>query len=387
MSETLSDTTTQQPDVSTELDQTQATGAGTEGDTVNQKTDEEPAPEKPLSARDAIEKATKDVLAKEEKQDKSADKAADKNPAAEKNEDRANEENRSEGSEKNEREVADEARQEADGKSDRAERPAADRRYSTPPETMLPKAKEVWANTPNAVKAEVYRIQQEAAQEREQVSKIKESWDKIAKYDEMAKESGTTIDVALGRYVDMEQRLRENPVQGIAEILKNVGLTPQQYAKIVTENSPQYQALMMQRMQTQQQAPQKSPDVVRLEQQLHEERTKSVQAQIIEPFAKSHARFDELQGNIVSLLNSDIIPKSLGPVDRLEAAYDMAVRLNPSSSSDAAPPAAPSKTPPANPLAGKKSISGSPSAGASASSRKGKLSRREALAAAMDSAR
>jgi hypothetical protein len=50
----------------------------------------------------------------------------------------------------------------------------------------------------------------------------------LGKYVEMARNSGTTLDVALERYVNAEQALRQDPIQGLLNIAKNMGLTQQQ---------------------------------------------------------------------------------------------------------------------------------------------------------------
>jgi hypothetical protein len=57
---------------------------------------------------------------------------------------------------------------------------------------------------------------------------------------------------------------------------------------------------------------------------------------VIEPFRAANPRYDELQDDIALFLQSGRIPASLSPSDRLAAAYDMAVRINPASHGDSA---------------------------------------------------
>ena len=96
------------------------------------------------------------------------------------------------------------------------------------------------------------------------------------------------------------------------------------------QQGPQgYQQIVAQAQQ--QQPQQENPEVVQLKTQMAELQTKHITATVIEPFAKEHPRYFELQPQIASFLNSDMIPTSLSPIDRLAAAYDMAERISPSS--------------------------------------------------------
>src|SRR5690606_36255313 len=51
----------------------------------------------------------------------------------------------------------------------------------------------------------------------------------------------------------------------------------------------------------------------------------------IQPFAKEHPRYYELEQDIAFFLQSGKIPANLSPAEKLAAAYDMAERINPSS--------------------------------------------------------
>lgn len=261
----------------------------------------------------------------------------------------------------------------------------ADKKYRTPPQRFMPKAQEVWINTPNAVKAEVARMEREFEDERRSMMEVRQTFEKLAPYEAMAKQGGTTLDAALEKYIGIETMLRENPVQGVANILQNLNLTPQQYAQIVMENSPRYQALMMQQRPQPQATPQPDPHVTALERQLAQERAARVSAEVIGPFAAGRPRFEELQNDIAFFLNSGKIPASMSPAERLEAAYDMAERLNPRSASSAQISPTASVAQSANPRAGTASVKGSPSSGISnVPARRGKISRRDALARAAD---
>jgi len=240
-------------------------------------------------------------------------------------------------------------------------------KHHEPPARFLPKAKEVWANVPHAVKGEIARLTQEHEAEVTRYREAGERYEPLRQFDEMAKSSGTDLKTALTSYTNIENMLRSNPVQGVAEVLRNIGLTPQQYAQHVMQNPQAHaqahdQALRQAPQQQPQQQRQSDPEVAALKEELQSMRQEQTVQSIIAPFAKDNPRYYELEGDIAFFLTSGKIPASLTPHERLEAAYDMAVRINPTSSvtSSQAPEtlavakAAPSDT------AGTKSIRGAP---------------------------
>jgi hypothetical protein len=106
-----------------------------------------------------------------------------------------------------------------------------------------------------------------------------------------------------------------------------------------------------------------SGKVEQLEQTINEMRQEKAAAEIINPFRAANPRYDELQDDIAFFLQSGKIPASLSPQERLETAYDMAVRINPTSAVEATQvqeaPAAKTERP-AKLDAGTKSIRGAP---------------------------
>lgn len=236
-------------------------------------------------------------------------------------------------------------------------------KYHEPPARFLPKAKEVWANVPHAVKGEIARLTQEHEAEVTKYREAGERYEPIRQFDEMAKSSGTDLKTALTSYTNIENLLRSNPVQGVAEVLRNIGLTPQQYAQHVMQNPQAHdQALRQAPQQQLQQQRQSDPEVAALKEELQTMRQEQTVQSIIAPFAKDNPRYYELEADIAFFLSSGKIPASLTPHEKLEAAYDMAVRINPTSSviSSQAPEAlAVAKPAPSDP-AGSKSIRGAP---------------------------
>jgi DNA repair exonuclease SbcCD ATPase subunit len=246
---------------------------------------------------------------------------------------------------------------------------------------LLPKAREVWANTPRAVQAEFERFEREIETERETHREARELHENLREYREMAKSVGTDIPSALKRYVDFDKQISADFGQGmaaiardqgktaadaVASLIRGLGSTPEQYAKHVLANPQAHQA---QQQPQQAQRPANDPimqEVQALRQQMQEQQDQMarerVTAEIIAPFEAEHPRFAELQGDIAKLLQTDMIPHSLSPAERLEVAYDMAERLKPSPFQAPAAFADPDTADATR--NGRKSISGAPGNGA-----------------------
>ncbi|MFT8308506.1 hypothetical protein [Acetobacter malorum] len=379
MSETLTDTET----ASTELapDETLAVGAGAE------QPEPEVAPEEPAAPktrREAIAAAA-DKVTKEDAEEGNGkpqdDAPKPENVKPKPDTEEEPEAGKEEPPEKPEKEKGEEGEDKTQKDGEKKQPPA--------PKRFLPKAKETWANTPNSVKAEVVRLERDYEELSQRTREDQAYRESLKTFDDYAQRNGIKLSQALEVFTGIDQLLKQNPVQAVAEILKTVNLTPQQYAQIVQENSPQYQAhMMVPRAQPQQQGPQISPREQELQQQLQEEQRARVSAEVIAPFAAAHPRFYELQETVVQCLNSGMIPNNLAPSERLEAAYDMAERLSPRSVSpatSATPAQATAQT--ANPRAGKLQIKGAPSSGNSKNPvARGKLSRKAAIEAAMERA-
>lgn len=243
-------------------------------------------------------------------------------------------------------------------------RPSEGRQHVEPPARFLPKEREAWGNVPNVVKSAIDRLAKEHETEVTQYRESHENWQKLSKFDEMAKQHKTTVSDALERYTALDGLLSSNPIEAIRQIMATRGITPEQYANHVLSNPEAHRAP----------APQAAPDpivqqmnskVETLQAQLEEMRNAQAAASIIEPFRAANPRYDELQDDIALFLQSGKIPASLTPLQKLEAAYDMAVRINPTSAVEVsqvrneAPAAAPAS--PAKQLdAGTKSIRGAP---------------------------
>lgn len=240
------------------------------------------------------------------------------------------------------------------------------RQHYEPPARFLPKEKEAWGNVPNVVKSAIDRVSREHDTELQQYRTSHEEWTKLDKFQQMAKQHNTSVADALERYTALDGLLQSNPIEAMRQILATRGITPEQYANHVLQN-PQLHQAPPPRAQPDPVAPQIKSEVESLRNEIQNLRQEQAVASIIDPFRAGHPRFDELQEDIAFFLGSGKIPASLSPVERLEAAYDMAERINPTSMPAPAAndrvSAAADTARPVNPDAGKKSIRGAPAEG------------------------
>lgn len=302
---------------------------------------------------------------------------------------------------------AEEADQDAekDAKSDedkagerepKAEKQSEGRKAVEAPARFLPKAKELWTNTPNAVKQEVVRMQQEFEAETTHYREVAERYEPIREFDNLARANGRAgVHESLAEIVRLEQMMQTNPLLGINQILMQAGprkadgspVTLMELAQHVVSMGPQgyQQTIQTAQREAEMRAKVEEPqrEVETLKQQLAEVQKQQLLSSVIEPFKAAHPRFNELQEDIAFFLNSGKVPLSLSHAERLEVAYDMAERLHPVSyqgdqdEEDEAPAAKASR---AASLSGKKSVRGSPTSKTDTSARRsGSVSHAEAL--------
>ncbi len=286
------------------------------------------------------------------------------------------------------------------------DKPPSEGKQVNAPARLLPKAREVWANTPRAVQAEFERFEREAEAERETHREARQFHEELREYRDMAKQVGTSVPVALKRYVEFDKQISadfgrgmaaiaqdqgKSPIDAVASLIRGFGSTPEQFAKHVLGNPQMYQAPQGQQQPQAQQRPANDPllqEVQALKQHIqeqeHERAKERVVSDIIAPFEAEHPRFSELQEDIAKLLKTDIVPQSLSPAERLEVAYDMAERLKPSPRQPQSAFADPDDAEAGRPAVGRKSIGGAPGNGSIPSSKSPKtLSVKDSVMAAM----
>lgn len=289
-----------------------------------------PEPAKPLTVAESVAKAAEKVLGEAKPEPEEPDvKPEVKEPKAEKPAVKAE---------------PDEAK--VDAKAE-PEKPAE--KQVNAPSRLLPKAREVWANTPRVVQAEFERFEREIETERQTHKAASDFHAELREYDDMAKGAKTTVKQALDRYVNFDKALSQDfgqgmamiaqdqgkkPIEAVASLLRALGTTPEQYAQHVMQNPQAHQIAPAQQQQRQSAPDPVMAEIQQLKQQLRDMGQQTahdrIHAEIIAPFAADHPRFAELTPAIEKLLKSDIVPVSLSAADRLDAAYDMAERLNPS---------------------------------------------------------
>ena len=190
-------------------------------------------------------------------------------------------------------------------------------------------AQDAWAQAPEAVRVETERALNELTQGLEKYKGAAEAFEPLRRFDDMAKQGGTTLPAAVEAYVNMENLLRSNPVEGLREVCKNIGVDPAQMAAALagTGAAP---------------AGGDTSEVASLKAELaalrgelggvsktiQEQQAERVRANV-EQFAQANPRFDELSSTIAELL-------STGFAKDLPDAYAKADRLNPAAAAPAA---------------------------------------------------
>lgn len=311
------------------------------------------------AAKDAKTKLEADEKAKADPKDTDKAKAEDKTPA--KVEEPADKADKSAADKPAvEQEAADKSRQ-----SEGAKR-------NEPPARFLPKAKEAWVNVPHSVREDVYRMSEEHEAEVTKYKASTERYETLRPFDELAKSNGRDLRDSLNKITQIETALARNPVMGLEMILREIGPTKPDGSKVslydvaqfVAKQTPQQFQQTQQQINAQQEQQKVQSQVKTTEAELEKLRTENAGLKYIAPFAAAHPRYHELQTAIAGVLKSGLIPASLSPAEKLEAAYDMAERLNPASKSSALQEPAPvaAKPAPADD-AGAKSIRGAPTGG------------------------
>lgn len=248
-----------------------------------------------------------------------------------------------------------------------------------------------WANAPETLRNDVMRRVTELTQGMEKYKGEAEThakaFEPIRRFDDMAKQSGTTLAQALENYTGIEQALTgPNPIAGFLQICRNMNMDPQLVGQALAGLSPQQIAQMP---QAQPQPAQTPAELQAIKDEIAEIKRQSQQAQIeqtITHFASEkdadgalkHPYFDELATSISEMLETKFAKD-------LSDAYEKAVRLNPEIAARIvedkrkAAPAVNQPDPAQTREKAGKSITGSPNSGSNPTTRKPAGSTREAL--------
>lgn len=357
---------------------------------------EQKAPEPPPSASDAIKAAMAKVEAdskepepekavKPEKIEKETEKPEAEKPEA--------------------KEVAPEKADKA-GESEAEKASQSEGKHVKAPSRLLPSERDVWVNTPRAVQGAFERLEREIEETGAKYKEAAEFHEGLKQYADMAKGANTTVKDALDRYVNVDKMLAQdfgkglthiaqshgkNPVEAVAQFMRAAGVQPQQLGAYLNGQPAQPQQQQAQR-QADPMAQAALQRVQQLEQQLQQQQQaqeaeaqrRYLQEQVLAPAMANMPRFDELHADIVKMLETGYIDRSLSPDVRLREAYFLADRMRPALGNQSEPEADLDDKPPAP--VGKKSISGSPGKSSTSSGKPKIIPIRDAIAAAMRNA-
>jgi hypothetical protein len=233
--------------------------------------------------------------------------------------------------------------------------------FRDPPVRMDENAKADWPATPESVRGNIHRIQQEFGRAYQYYKADAEAMQPIKRFHEMAQSHGTTLERALTNYVSMEQKLRADPVGGLDLIVHNLNLKTADGQRlglrdiayhVLSQSPDQLRAIQQGNNQqaAQHQIGALHQEVAGLKQalnQMHTAQQFTYTRSAVDQFADSHPRFDEL---------GDLIENELKFGFDLETAYRRAELLRPTTH------AAQTRTASAQTRPSDKSISGAPGA-------------------------
>lgn len=201
-----------------------------------------------------------------------------------------------------------------------SEPPKQDALVASPAPSRFSKAAQAeWAKVPEAVRTETERAITELTQGLEKYKSSHEAYEAVRQFDEMAKQSGTDLKTALTAYTNMENLLRRDPVAGIKEVCRNIGIDPAKMAEALTGQPGQ-----VSRGDTPEVAALKA-EIQALKQEISgvgsSIREREALAEV-NKFAEANPYFEDLSADIAQMLKT-------GFATTLQDAYDKAVRLNP----------------------------------------------------------
>lgn len=251
------------------------------------------------------------------------------------------------------------------------------------PARFSAEGKAAWDATPDHVKAETNRAIRELEAGHEKYREAHKEYEPIRPYLELARQHGTTVPAALNRYIALERSLASDPIKGLQDIASDMGFDLREVAERIVNQTPEQrtQGNLDQQSQNIQRLSQQVETLTRSLQQQQEQQRVSAVENDVSAFAKDSPRFDELANDIAFFL-------STGRASDLKEAYDLAARLNPAPAGQALASqpqasAAALQPEPLNP-AGKRSVSGAPTAGSNPPLKAGPVpSARDAIKQAM----
>lgn len=318
-------------DLSTKIDTEPAPSASGGGEVLNPQP-VEAEPKEARSLRDDLEHVFKADAKK--RADETKDEKADPAP-------KGDDEEKGKGAPKQEEDGSkpDKADPAPDAKSAEPKEDKQDTRRIDPPAKFLPDAKEKWTNVPRAVQRDIETMVREHEAASQQTRQASERYETIRQYDELARSNGRELSDSLQRVAEIEDLMQANPLAGLNRILMEAGprkadgqpVSLFELAQFVVQQGQQSYQQMVSQAAPRSRTQQANPEVEQLKQQFAAMQQHQVESAVIAPFRAANPRYDELQDDIAFFLQSGKIATTLSLQDRLAAAYDMAVRINPAS--------------------------------------------------------
>lgn len=308
------------------------------------KTEPQPAEPKPepeekpkLSARDAIKQAKEKLEAKEKEADKAkpveteakekgkeqTDKAEDKTEKAVPKEEAEKPEAKDKKDEATEK--AKEARTEQ--KDNKDDQPRFD-----PPKRFSSDAQKEWDTVPTSVKAEVHRAIRENEEGINKYKASHERYEQFKDYDETAKQNGRDLKESIGKIVEFEKVMQQNPLAAVNYALKEAGPrkpdgSPLTVDDIVSHVHGQSDDQRLQ--QAHSQVSQLRQENEKLKAHIQQTEAAAKIPDVVAEFAADPAndRFDELSDAIITLLETEVAP-GIPLAPDLQTAYKLAAAFS-----------------------------------------------------------
>lgn len=270
--------------------------------------------------------------------------------------------------------VAETASEDADGAPDDADRKPESKptAYREPPRGFDEAARKDWESTPEGVRGAIHRRVKELERGMHEYRQTAEQFEGIREYAELAERSGTDLPTALGKYVAIENKLRQDPVAGLQQVVANLGLTKPDGTPVTLRDV----AAHILGQTPDQTASRQEATITRLNQQIEqlqqqiggfskhveqqEQQTKVAAAETEwTAFQREYPRAAELETDIAEALRMQNASAYSSLTERLRHAYAVAEANNPNVAHTDTPPLDQTQPKPraANP-AGQKSVSG-----------------------------
>lgn len=206
-------------------------------------------------------------------------------------------------------------------------------------------ARAQWDKVPESVRGATHRVIRELEQGYEKHKAAAQAFDEIRDFHELARRHGTTVRDALENYVGIERLLQQDPVAGLERIAANLGLkredgSPATLVDIAASVPGREEGHEGAIRQLRGEIERLRAELGGVSQHVRDGQQRAV-GSAVTAFAREtdaagrplRPRFDELSADIEFFLRSAKVAADLPLRERLSQAYQLAERLNPSTSS------------------------------------------------------